>query len=232
MKITRVSNCGILLEIGTRNYLIDAFNTDEVHPYYATDPVIYHELMDAEDENYLVFTHAHPDHFNAVMTMEYLNHHNKTMVVGPEPVLEKLSICGISRSRMIAAESLPMVPSREISAFKTLHIGAPYRHVVHYSYYISGEQNLLFVGDATPIKDNYREFCAFSPRLNVLASNYAHIIGSGSRMLELLNPEHTVVLHLPDPHGDENHLIEMTDDAAHKLPREITLLAIKDSITF
>ena len=232
MKITRVSNAGILLEIGSRNYLIDAFNTGEVPPYYATDPVLYHELMDAEDENYLVFTHAHPDHFNAVMTMEYLLHHPTTKVIGPEPVLEKLTICGIPRGRMIAAESLAMDPSREISAFKTLHIGAPYRHVVHYSYYISGEQSLLFVGDTTPIKENYKEFLAADPEISVLASNYAHIIGSGSRMLDLLNPEHTVVLHLPDPNGDENHLIEMTDDAPHKISKDITLLAIKDSISF
>lgn len=232
MKITRVSNAGILLEIGSRNYLIDAFNTDEVHPYYATDPVIYHEIMDADDENYLVFTHAHPDHFNAVMTMDYLNHHESTKVIGPEPVLEKLVICGISRDRMISAEDLKMDPKREISAFKTLHIGAPYRHVIHYSYYISGDESLMFVGDATPIKDNYREFSVFKPHISVLASNYAHIIGSGSRMLDLLKPDHTVVLHLPNPCEDENHLIEMTDDAAHRLIKDITLLSIKDSITF
>ncbi len=232
MKITRVSNCGILLEIGTRNYLIDGFNTDEVHPYYATDPALYHELMDAEDENYLVFTHAHPDHFNAVMTMEYLYRHEKTKVIGPEPVLEKLTICGIPRDRMIAAEDLHMDPNREISAFRTMHIGAPYRHVIHYSYYISGEESLMFIGDATPIKDNYREFSEFKPHITVLASNYAHIIGSGSRMLDLLDPEHTVVLHLPNPLEDENHLIEMTDEAAHKIAKDITLLSIKDSISF
>lgn len=234
MKLTRVSNAGILVERNRQKILIDGFNSAGVYHYFGTNPDTFAHLCAQVPMDYLLFTHSHDDHFNAVMTMQYLERHDLTKVVAPHTTLEKLQLCGISPERLIAAEDLPLGTDFPVNAFPTVHISAPYRNVVHYSYYLPGEESLLHTGDAIPLKSNYTAFAASGANVSVLAGNYAHIIGAGVRIIrDIIRPNATVVLHLPDPNHDEEHLYQLTRDSVQKnADLSIRLLEMNDTVTY
>lgn len=232
MKITRISNAGILIENAGAKILLDGFNITNIYHYIGTIPEEYDRLMQAPDDiDYLVFTHAHDDHFNAIMVMKYMEKHPATKAIAPETALEKLRICEIAEERLISAETLPLNTNFPVNAFKTVHIGSPYRDVPHYSYYLPGAE-LLFTGDAIPLASNYREFENHVYKITVLASNYAHVIGSGMKTIRnILCPEVTLVLHLPDPAYDEESLHALTADSiAHNRDLDIRILELAQSI--
>lgn len=234
MKITRVSNAGILVERKGHRILLDGLNISNIYHYMATVPEEFEALMNSEDLDYLAFTHGHDDHFNAIMTMKYMNAHPKTKVIAPKSTLEKLILCGISEDRMIAAEDIPYGTDFPIVSFKTIHIGAPYKDVCHYSYYLGGEESLLYTGDAIPLFSNYKELEEADLKVSVLAGNYAHVIGAGVRTIrKIIHPEHTIVLHLPDPHYDEEGLYPMTRDSIeHNPDLDIRMMELDEQIIF
>lgn len=233
MKVTRVSNAGILVERDGHRILIDGLNISNIYHYVGTVPEEFDVLMASEDVDYLVFTHVHDDHFNAIMTMKYMDAHPKTKVVAPVSVLEKLLLCGIAKDRMIDAASIPFGTDFPVNAFRTIHIGTPYKDVLHYSYYLGGEETLLYTGDAIPLSSNYKELEETGVHISVLASNYAHVIGAGIRTIRrIIHPEHTLVLHLPDPHYDEEGLYPLTHDSIeHNPDLDIHVMDLDEQVT-
>ena len=135
MRISRVSNAGVLLELDGVKILLDGFCTGH-GPYLATPAHIRESLM-ANPPDMLAFTHEHPDHFDALAAEQY---HKQTLrpVLGPENLP-----CGTS-SKGLASGFVSILP------IKSRHIGKEYFHVPHVSYAINGSKSVWFLGDAVP----------------------------------------------------------------------------------
>ena len=69
MRISRVSNAGVLLELDGVKILLDGFCTGH-GPYLATPAHIRESLM-TNPPDMLAFTHEHPDHFDALAAEYY-----------------------------------------------------------------------------------------------------------------------------------------------------------------
>ena len=108
MRISRVSNAGVLLELDGVKLLLDGFCTGH-GPYLAT-PAHIRESLQADPPDMLAFTHEHEDHFDAQMAENY---HKQTLrpVLGPENLHYRTT------SRGLAAGWVSILP------IKSRHIG-------------------------------------------------------------------------------------------------------------
>ena len=76
LRVTLISNAGLLLEYDGITLLLDGIYGREGHPFSNLAPETWRKLTAGEPPfekvDYLLFSHAHPDHFSPEMTMEFL----------------------------------------------------------------------------------------------------------------------------------------------------------------
>ena len=69
--------------------MVDGIYGREGHPFSNLSPEVWREMLESEDRfrkvDYLLFTHAHPDHFSPEMTGEFLHHRSVKGMFLPEP---------------------------------------------------------------------------------------------------------------------------------------------------
>ena len=78
LRIILIANAGLLLTYRGTTLMIDGIYGREGHPFSNLSPEVWREMLGSEDRfqkvDYLLFTHAHPDHFSPEMTGEFLRH--------------------------------------------------------------------------------------------------------------------------------------------------------------
>lgn len=185
MRISRVSNAGVLLELDGVKILLDGFCTGH-GPYLATPAPIRDSLL-ADPPDMLAFTHEHPDHFDAHGAEQY---HKQTLrpVLGPENLP-----CGTT-SRGISRGFVSVLP------IKSRHIGKEYFHVPHVSYAITGSKSVWFLGDAVP-----SQWHGIDRKCHVLIAPFAYALSDSAWRMTCELAEHVVLVHMPlrenDPAG-------------------------------
>ena len=185
MRISRVSNAGVLLELDGVKILLDGF-CNTVEPYLATPASIRDQLL-AAPPDMLAFTHEHPDHCDALVAERY---HKQTLrpVLGPE----NLS-CGTT-SRGIAWGGVSVLP------IKSRHIGKEYFHVPHVSYDIEGSKSVWFLGDAVP-----SQWRGVNRKCDVLIAPFAYALSDSAWRMTCELARCVVLVHMPlrdnDPAG-------------------------------
>ena len=185
MRISRVSNAGVLLELDGVKILLDGFCTG--HGPYLAPPAHIRESLLANPPDMLAFTHEHPDHFDA-LSAEYYHKQTLRPVLGPENLP-----CGTT-SRGIAHGFVSILP------IKSRHIGKEYFHVPHVSYAINGSKSVWFLGDAVP-----SQWHGIDRKCHVLIAPFAYANSKTSWELSCKLADKVVLLHLPersnDPYG-------------------------------
>ena len=182
MRIRRVSNAGVLLELDGVNILLDGFCTGH-GPYLATPASLKEELL-KEAPDMLAFTHEHPDHFDAHGAETY---HKQTLrpVLGPENLP-----CGTT-TRGIACGWVSVLP------IKSRHIGKEYFHVPHVSYDIEGSKTVWFLGDAVP-----SQWHGIDRKCHVLIAPFAYALSESAWSMTCQLAEHVVLVHMPSREKD------------------------------
>ena len=177
MRISRVSNAGVLLELDGVKILLDGFCTGH-GPYLAT-PADLRERLFLDPPDMLAFTHEHPDHFDAQMAEQY---HKQTLrpVLGPENLP-----CGTT-SRGISRGFVSILP------IKSRHIGKEYFHVPHVSYAINGSKSVWFLGDAVP-----SQWHGIDRKCHVLIAPFAYALSDSAWRMTCELAEHVVLVHMP-----------------------------------
>lgn len=185
MRISRVSNAGVLLELDGARILLDGFCTGH-GPYLAT-PVSIRESLLADPPDMLAFTHEHEDHFDAQMAEKY---HKQTLrpVLGPENLPFRTT------GRGIASGWVSVLP------IKSRHIGKEYFHIPHFCYDIEGSKTVWFVGDAVP-----SQWHGIDRKCHVLIAPFAYALTESAWRMTCQLAEHVVLVHMPlrenDPAG-------------------------------
>lgn len=177
MRISRVSNAGVLLELDGVKILLDGFCTGH-GPYLAT-PADLRERLFLDPPDMLAFTHEHPDHFDAHGAEQY---HKQTLrpVLGPENLP-----CGTT-SRGISRGFVSVLP------IKSRHIGKEYFHVPHVSYAITGSKSVWFLGDAVP-----SQWHGIDRKCHVLIAPFAYALSDSAWRMTSELAEHVVLVHMP-----------------------------------
>ena len=177
MRISRVSNAGVLLELDGVKILLDGFCTG--HGSYLATPADLRERLFLDPPDMLAFTHEHPDHFDAQMAEQY---HKQTLrpVLGPENLP-----CGTT-SRGISRGFVSILP------IKSRHIGKEYFHVPHVSYAITGSKSVWFLGDAVP-----SQWHGIDRKCHVLIAPFAYALSDSAWRMTCELAEHVVLVHMP-----------------------------------
>ena len=177
MRISRVSNAGVLLELDGVKILLDGFCTGH-GPYLAT-PADLRERLFLDPPDMLAFTHEHPDHFDAQMAEQY---HKQTLrpVLGPENLP-----CGTT-SRGISRGFVSVLP------IKSRHIGKENFHVPHVRYAITGSKSVWFLGDAVP-----SQWHGIDRKCHVLIAPFAYALSDSAWRMTCELEDHVVLVHMP-----------------------------------
>ncbi len=186
LRIKRVANAGVLIEMNKVRILLDGI-CEDYYPYYGTPAAIRAELS-KDFPDVVAFTHKHPDHFSKA----YADLYQKTTlrsVLGPESSLIG-EVCGV-----------------KVQGIPTRHIGRA--DVPHISFVIEGEKCIWFMGDASPLE--MRKLADF-PKPDILIVPYAFAITeSAFKSAKALAPLKIVLIHMPDRANDENGLWDMVE---------------------
>ena len=122
LRITLIANAGLLMTYRGTTLMIDGIYGREGHPFSNLSPEVWREMLGSEDRfqkvDYLLFTHAHPDHFSPEMTGEFLRHRDVKGLFLPQPHTAADGACGLPhragdhRPGLPDAASGPEVPGR------------------------------------------------------------------------------------------------------------------------
>ena len=160
--VTLIANAGLLLQYGGVTLMLDGIYGRKGHPFSNLKPEIWDRMLRGEPPfekiDYLLFSHAHPDHFSPEMTMEFLRHRTVKGVFLPdshsvvesglaEYLRESRTPCVMLSSQTDHA-SYQIEPRISVQAFSTLHLDKKFQNVHHFCYLLTfGEKKILFTAD-------------------------------------------------------------------------------------
>lgn len=224
-KVTYISNAGVMLECNNRKIIIDGFSSSLL-PIFKSPTYQIKELMTLgvhpfENIEALLFTHNHPDHFDADMTVSYLSHNKATVVLAPQeilvdierklPNLERKKLIGIKNSHN-SKEAISLT-GINIQTASMLHEGKEHNHVQNTVYLVEMEgKKVLHVGDAKPYEDNYVNMNFVKENIDLLIVPFPYIALPSARNLieQYIRPKKIAVVHLPYKELDTNGWINAT----------------------
>lgn len=161
LKVTLVCNAGLLIEYKGTTLLLDGIYGREGHPFSNLTDAVWHQMLQGQGlfskVDYLLFTHAHPDHFSPSMTLRYLQSRPVKGIFKPEAdeagsaldtyLMEKRIPC-VDLSGKTDRASFRIEPHICVRAFTTLHLDKQFRNVRHLCYVISfDDKHVLFTAD-------------------------------------------------------------------------------------
>ena len=177
--VTLIANAGVLLEYRGTTLLLDGIYGAEGHPFSNLSADVWQQLLEGKPPfgniDYLLFSHAHPDHCSPQMTKEYLLRRKVKGVFFPntrsvrESGLPELLKEGKIPAVLLSGETDRAVfriePHITVRAFTTLHLDETFRHVHHFCYLISfDEKHMLFTADVDYIHEDLSQIRRFPLR--------------------------------------------------------------------
>lgn len=161
LRVTLVCNAGLLLEYGGVTILLDGIYGPQGHPFSNLSAVTWQQMLRGEGRfskvDYLLFTHAHPDHFSPSMTMQYLESRPVKGIFKPaadEPgsrldlFLKERQIPCVDLSTRTDRAVFRVEPQLTVRAFTTRHLDRKFWGVRHVCYLLTfGQKHVLFTAD-------------------------------------------------------------------------------------
>lgn len=236
-KVTYISNAGILLEYNDKKIMIDGF-CNSILPIYKSPSDETKEFMISginqfENIDALLFTHNHPDHFDAQSTVSFLKNNKKTIILAPSKVIMEIKqgFPDIESRRLVnLKETLGKtedinINGIDIKSISMLHDGKEYRNVSNLAYLVNiAGKRVLHVGDAKPIKENYIHLGLIQENIDLLIAPFPYIGLPGARQVieKYIKPRKIALVHLPYREMDTYGWIDQTMKS---------YLRVKDTIT-
>jgi len=223
-KLSYVANAGVLQKRPTTKILIGGLGSPEVSSYKATPASSYQQMIEGlppfNDLDLMLITHHHSDHFDVDRTCELLRHNPQISVVSSNEVISRLQdrLFNPSDYNLIALSPLlhgsqkVIVQGLNIEAISLTHDGKEFGAVTNYAYLIQDELNILHLGDAAAIPENFRGLNLREKEIDLLIASFPYIGLPSARKLvqEYINPQKIVIVHLPKQESDHYGWIAAT----------------------
>jgi L-ascorbate metabolism protein UlaG (beta-lactamase superfamily) len=238
--IRYVANSGMLVQLGSRRFLLDAPIRDGIAPY-ATSAADERRRLEAALAPYdridaILVTHWHEDHFSAEAVAAHLAHDARTVVVSSPEVIERVRRAAPDLPAARLRAVLPAAGASEaitvagvpIHVLRVRHNPARRLPEQHVGFLIGDAAPVLHVGDADPVADNFRALQEL-PAPDVALLPFWYVTGASNRAMvhSAIRPRRVVAMHAPP--ADAATIAPELDGApfpivlAHEPGRELAL---------
>lgn len=227
INMSLIANAGILVEYEQKKLIIDGLYRTEICGFSNLLPEQLEDIRTGSGKlgnaDYLLFTHAHEDHFSAGLAAEFIKNgsDNEKYVFLPAGIRQK-----DSETIVIASEeagNCRIVPCGKERSFLTLsydirlellsmaHMGESYRDVQNNCLLLTlGKKEILFTGDAEPDYGVFQNYIGDRRISAVFVNPLFYHDPKGWKIIEnLLKPDLAVVYHLAFPEQDKFRLAKM-----------------------
>ncbi len=210
--VTLVANAGLLLEYGGAVLFLDGIYGPEGHPFSTPSAAVWQKLLSAahpfERIDYLLFTHAHPDHLSPELTLEFLRHRRVKGVFLPDTrsvresgliaQLEQSGTPAVLLSAQTDRAAYQIEPDISVHAFRTAHLDKKFERVRHFCYLIAfGEKRVLFTADVDYVHEEFRQLGSEPLRAAFVTPLFFNVLRTGKFFHGALNAETICVYHVP-----------------------------------
>lgn len=205
-----ISNAAVFLQYGKIKFLIDGLYLDQSGCFSAIPEKILEDMLQGKGElrniEYLLFTHAHSDHFYSPYLERYLEHNQIKGLCLP-PAEQSPAFLGENARKFAVPfdETGKAILTDEVSLgyLDVRHLDQKFYHVVNRCFWIqAGEKLLLFLGDADYQEDAFLPMAERNVDI-VFVTPVFYNHEKGRRILrEIIKPWKIVLYHLPFPADD------------------------------
>lgn len=223
LRIFHTVNAGLYLWNGKSGLLVDVLHGGK-EIGFSNMPEGYLDMMEKRlgfwgQRNDLLFTHAHPDHYDPELVQRFFQLYPDRFIYGP----------GMERSNVDLVEEAGQyeafwIRDYRICAFATRHDGEAYAGVPHRSFLIqSGKQRIWISGDALLEPELAEPVNRIVGKEKIDAAFVMmYQIGNrqGKEFLRKLAPEQRFLYHLPYREDDRFHCHRMAEGLAGRCARE------------
>ncbi|MFZ7104547.1 MAG: MBL fold metallo-hydrolase [Peptococcaceae bacterium] len=216
--IKYITNAGLLISAGKTKVLIDGIHSQKV-PVFSTVPQeILAKMITGEglfkDIAYLLFTHAHKDHFDPRQTLNYLaNNRVKAVCISAEgySLIEnsRTNTGELNTSLIIMKQAYGktelVFPDLKIKYFPIPHEGAEFKEVANYGFIISfGAATFLHLGDGSWRDSSIMESVLKDEQVDYAFLNFPFVNLPQGRLLikNIIKPKKIFIIHLPNEEDD------------------------------
>ncbi len=212
LRVTLVANAGLLLEYGGVTLLLDGIYGREGHPFSTLSDEVWQRMLSGahpfERIDYLLFTHAHPDHFSPEMTLEFLAHRSVRGAFLPDTrsvresglaeVLARGGTPAVLLSEATDHAAYQIEPEVGVRAFRTLHLDKEFARVRHFCYLVTfGKKRVLFTGDVDYVHEEFRQLGSEPLRAAFVTPLFFNVLRTGRFFHGVLNADMICVYHVP-----------------------------------
>lgn len=216
--ITLLANAGLLIQYNGYVILLDALQKSENVPFSPLPSDLWRKILSADGQfskvDALIFTHLHPDHFSAEMTIQYLKQHTTPIVLMPkDPSASEFGLIASQTGNHFVPLSSDsparyvLTPEISILSIPTRHIDKRYYDVPHYCYLISfGTKNVLITADIDYTHETLSILDGIPLDAVFINPLFLSALRFGKFFKGSLNAEHFCTYHIPFPSDDKNSI--------------------------
>ena len=213
VRLTYLANEGVMAELPSGRVFFDALFGSGLDGYYVVPPNVRDSLESAAGRfggrAVLLFTHSHPDHFNANSTIRYLNANAQSTAIMPSDARSAATAGGAPRERTIVAGA-PVDGHRDhdlgwarVRALGMTHGGPRPEHAA-YVVDVDG-WSMLHIGDTGSEPQTWQAMGFPADGVDVALVPYWYMMDEAlaSQLVTHAKPKHIVVLHGPTPDAED-----------------------------
>jgi L-ascorbate metabolism protein UlaG (beta-lactamase superfamily) len=212
LQVTLVANAGLLLRYQGVTLLLDGIYGREGHPFSNLAPDVWERMLHGgppfEKIDYLLFSHAHPDHFSPEMTMEFLEHRRVKGVFLPEShsaaesglveYLRAARLPSVLLSERTDRAEYRIEPEISVRAFSTRHLDKKFQNIRHFCYLVSfGGKRVLFTADVDYTQETFDDIRDLPLRAVFVNPLFFGVLRRGNFFHGELNTQSVCVYHVP-----------------------------------
>ena len=226
LRVTLVANAGLLLDYNGTTLLVDGIYGKEGHPFSNLSHQVWQDLKNGQAPfdhvDFLLFTHAHPDHFSPEMTLEYLKCHPVKGVFAPRT--SWVDGCGLTS--FLNEQKIPcawlseetdrtgfrITPDITVRAFRTRHLDKQFEKVRHFCYLITfGEKKILLTGDLDYVNEDLSRLAGLRLAGAFVNPLFFAALCHGKFFRGNLETDHLLVYHIPFREDDKMGMLTTLD---------------------